>query len=296
MIGRPLVVLALLIAGVPSVAAVGEGTAAAVVAAGTVEPVAYYSTALNLDRRLLVYLPAAYATRPDDRFPVLYLRHGGGQSTNDWLTEGHAAQILDDLIGRGRAVPMIVVFTPSDVPVALGGVYEPPGLAAAGHELVDDVVPLIEARYRTRHGGANRALAGLSMGAGQSFAIAQMAPGAFSAVGIFSAGTFGIVRDPAVVPVSPPPGAPPLPALRPFDPDRDAAEALADPAAFNRATPLVYISVGDADPRAVPTAAAIRLMRSRGLTIVSATQTGRHEWTVWRAALADFVPRLWRTG
>jgi enterochelin esterase family protein len=283
--------LAILILMAPNANAAGP------VALSRVEPLTYYSKTVELDRRILIYLPADYDARPTDHFPVLYLRHGGGGDENNWIVKGDAPAILDRLFAGGKAVPMIVVLTSGQIPESIGSAYDAPGLAAAGKELVSEVVPLIELRYRASTGGANRAVAGLSMGAGQSFAIGQAYSNEFSAVGVFSAGTFGVLGSatpaaPGHTERPPPPGMSARPALRPFDPARDAAPALADPVGFNRRTPLLYISVGDQDPRAAPTAAAIRLMRSRGLNIVATVQKGGHEWPVWKIALTDFVPRL----
>jgi enterochelin esterase-like enzyme len=272
-----------------------QPTATSLVLPTRVAPLSYHSKVLNLDRDIYVYLPAAYATHPTEHFPVLYLRHGGGGTAINWIEKGDAPAILDALFAKHKAVPMIVVFTLGQLPPELGSTYDAPGLAAAGRELLEDVMPLIESKYRVSTGGANRAVAGLSMGAGQSFAIGQAYSNEFSAMGVFSAGTFGVVGS--STPVTPsaaprPTGLAPPPPLRPFDPERDAGAALRDPTGFNRRTPLLYISVGDGDPRALPTAAAIKTMRERGLRIVSAVQKGKHEWPVWKVALTDFVPRL----
>jgi enterochelin esterase-like enzyme len=291
---RTLFALAMLSVATVTFAQVPSTSAPAILPA-RVAPLAYRSKVLNLDRDIYVYLPAAYSAEPNAHFPVLYLRHGGDGTAINWIEKGDAPAIFDTLFAKKRAVPMIVVFTLGQLPTELGSTYDAPGLAAAGRELVEDVIPLIESKYRASTGGANRAIAGLSMGAGQSFAIGQAYSNDFSAVGVFSAGTFGVVGS--STPVAPgaaprPAGLAPPPPLRPFDPARDAAPALADPVGFNRRTPLLYISVGDGDPRAFPTAAAIKTMRERGLRIVSAVQKGKHEWPVWKVALADFVPRL----
>jgi enterochelin esterase-like enzyme len=268
------------------------------VQAGRVEPLSYHSAVLNLDRRILVYLPATYDADPKAHFPVLFLRHGGGGDENNWIAKGDAPAALDRMLGDGKVVPMVVVFTSGQIPEAIGSAYDAPGLAAAGKELVSEVIPLIESKYRVSTGGANRAMAGLSMGAGQSFAIGQAYSNEFSAIGVFSAGTFGVVGSATpltpgmTAPPPPPTGMSARPALRPFDPNRDAAAALADPEGFNRRISIFYISVGDKDPRAVPTGKAIELMRAKGLRIISSVQKGDHEWPVWKVAMADFVPRL----
>jgi enterochelin esterase-like enzyme len=277
----------------PAASAQMSSTPTALALPTRVAPLTYRSKILNLDRDIYVYLPAAYAAQPNAHFPVLYLRHGGGGTAINWIEKGDAPAIFDTLFAKKKAVPMIVVFTLGQLPTELGSTYDAPGLAAAGRELVEDIIPLIETKYRASTGGANRAIAGLSMGAGQSFAIGQAYSNDFSAVGVFSAGTFGVTGPANPNAALPPiPGRPRNPDLRPFDPARDAAPALADPEGFNRRTPLLYISVGDGDPRALPTAAAIKVMRERGLRIVSAVQKGKHEWPVWKIALADFIPRL----
>src|SRR4030042_1224771 len=144
---------------------------------GNVLKVWYKSSVLGMDRRVYVYTPAGYEGGTE-KYPVFYLLHGAGGDEDAWTNMGRAAQIMDNLIARGLAKPMIVVMTngnanqagaQNDVPQApvqgqdamasftrLAGKFE--------ENLVKDVVPFIEKNYRALTDKNNRAIAGLSMG------------------------------------------------------------------------------------------------------------------------------------
>ena len=114
----------------------------------------YRSTIQNADRGLYVYVPAEYYTAPAKRYPVLYLYHGGGGMEADWSRDGRAGVILDNLIGRGRAVPMLVVMpnntmvTPAAAGGRAGGAGAAPGPPSSaeplGRELITEIIPFIE--------------------------------------------------------------------------------------------------------------------------------------------------------
>jgi enterochelin esterase-like enzyme len=194
---------------------------------GTVEQVWYPSPTLHMARRrMYVYLPPDYMSDTSKKYPVLYLLHGAGGDEDAWTTMGRAPIIMDNLIAEGKAVPMIVVMpngngtqsvsqgfglgpTPS-----LTQVQAPPpppmqargamrgGRAARGfraprpqpyqgsyaESLVKDIIPFVESHYRVIADQDHRAIAGLSMGAGQTQMITDYNPGVFGYVGIFSGG------------------------------------------------------------------------------------------------------------
>src|SRR4030043_702193 len=169
---------------------------------GNVLKVWYKSSVLGMDRRVYVYTPTGYEGGTE-KYPVFYLLHGAGGDEDAWTNMGRAAQIMDNLIARGKAKPMIVVMTNGNANQAGAQNEVPPlpavqgeqGMAAyqrcagkfAGH-LGEDVVPFIEKNFRTFTGKDNRAVAGLSMGGAHTQTITNNNPGMFSYIGVFSMG------------------------------------------------------------------------------------------------------------
>jgi enterochelin esterase-like enzyme len=135
---------------------------------GDVRSVLYYSKSLSAVRRMQVYLPPVYETGRD-RFPVLYLLHGGGDIDNGWVEMGRANLIMDNLLADGKAKPMIIVmpnqFTSS------GGADSAP----FAKDFVGDIVPYIEKNYRTLAGSRNNAIGGLGIPAGGSSILTDVA-------------------------------------------------------------------------------------------------------------------------
>lgn len=134
---------------------------------GRVEQV-YYPTASGKTKRLHVYLPPGYETQLDQRYPVLYLNHGGGENDGHWTAAnrhagGYANLILDNLIAAGRARPMILVM-PNTSGLVTGQPPQPGVDDACSQEYLHDLLPYVDAHFRTLANRDSRALAGLSMG------------------------------------------------------------------------------------------------------------------------------------
>lgn len=164
---------------------------------GTVSRVWYDSPLLDMKRRLSIYTPTGYETGAE-RYPVLYLLHGMGGDEEAWLTQGRAAQILDNLIAKKDIEPMIVVMpngNPSQeaapgethygllaptvaLPHTMDGIYE---------ESFPDIVKFVDSTYRTKADKPHRAIAGLSMGGYHSCHISKLYPDMFDYIGLFSA-------------------------------------------------------------------------------------------------------------
>jgi enterochelin esterase family protein len=243
---------------------------------GTVRVHQYRSRSLGKTRELYVYTPPGYDRDPQMRYPVLYLFHGSGDNDATWTVFGRAHLITDNLLAQGKAKPMIIVMpdghaTPPQ-PRAPGGAGAGPGagmsrnIAAFERDLLEDVMPLIEASYRVRNVPASRAIAGLSMGGGQSLVIGLNHPERFAWVGGFSAA----VADPAT----------------------SIAAALADPKATERAVRLVWIACGK-DDRLIENARRFSAaLNEKGIRHEFQTTEGNHSWPVWRRYLAEFAPRL----
>jgi enterochelin esterase family protein len=157
---------------------------------GAVQVLPYRSTSLGVDREVCVYTPPGYE-RGNARYPVLYLLHGAGGYDRSWMDMGRANLILDNLLAAGKAVPMIVVMPAGHVPPDSKAVPDGTPGGQFGADLVNDVLPLVEARFRVKPGREHRALAGLSMGAGHTYAIGLARLDLFSHLAMMSGGIGG---------------------------------------------------------------------------------------------------------
>ena len=140
---------------------------------GEVRTVHYYSRVDESWRPLMVYTPAGY-NESRQAYPVVYIQHGGGEDHRGWMEQGRTAQILDNLIAAGKAVPMIVVSSNSNVQArngGFGGGYSWQGMQNFRSEMIDNIIPFVERNYRVLKDRKSRAMCGLSMGGGQSFYI-----------------------------------------------------------------------------------------------------------------------------
>ena len=165
---------------------------------GTVSKVWYPSATAGFDRRLTVYTPAGYEANPKAKYPVLYVLHGIGGDEDAWVTQGRATQILDNLIARGEAKPMIVVFTNGNIseeaaPLENSTGYTRPTMSlpqtmeGTFETAFPEVVKFIDSRYRTIAKKQGRAICGLSMGGFHTLYITLNNPDMFNYSGMFSA-------------------------------------------------------------------------------------------------------------
>lgn len=182
---------------------------------GEIREIYYWSELSQSMRHTFVYVPAEYDKNPTKRYPVLYLQHGGGENEYGWPQQGKTAQIMDNLIAAGKAVPFIIVMengsvamprpagAPAGAPQGQGGRPQggrPAGgmmggfdfAGAFGNVLVNETIPMIDARFRTIPDSAHRAMAGLSMGGMQTKSVCLAHPDVFSNIGIFSGGTITV--------------------------------------------------------------------------------------------------------
>jgi len=240
---------------------------------GALEIRIYTSTPLKKLRQLYVYTPPQYDTEPNRRFPVLYLRHGSGDTEENWSDTGRAGVIVDNLIALRQAVPMIVVMPNGDTDGTWGGGSSPEGIALLGQELLHDIVPLIEATYRVAPGRENRAITGLSMGGGQAFTIGLKHLDQFAWVGEFSS---GLVSDTE------------------FRLDRHLPGFLDHPDEVNQKLKLLFLSCGTEDPRFPGQLDLLDVLKQHQIKYVWFPTPGVHEWKVWRHALAEFARRVFQ--
>jgi enterochelin esterase family protein len=221
-------------------------------------------------RAIWIYTPPEYA-KSTRRYPVLYLLHGSNDTAAGWTMAGNANFVLDNLVAAGKAQPMIVVMpfghaTPFGVPVPQGGVTND---ALFEEYLLKDVIPTVEARYRVSPGRENRAIAGLSMGGGQSLRIGLGHVDLFSSVASFS----GAV---------------------PPDFETRFAALLKDSKTTNQKLKTLWIGCGRQDSLFPRSKNLSELLAKYQVTHVFHPTDGVHNYTVWRKYLADYAALLFR--
>ena len=237
---------------------------------GEIRPIRYPSKTAGGERPANVYTPPGFS--PQRRYPVLYLLHGSGDDETSWTTRGAMREILDNLFAEGQAEPMIVVMPLGVVRWAGAGSDDESREArqkAFERDLMDDLIPYVETNYPEEAETSRRALAGLSMGAGQTCWIGSRHLGRFAYLGMFSGGMVG----------------------RTFD---DVAAAYPEGVAFNASKKLFWISCGHADVHYAGVLRTLDLFDARGVEYHWLLQDGSHDWPVWREALYLFSQRLFR--
>lgn len=239
----------------------------------------YHSKVTGKVRHIMVYTPPDYDADSKKRYPVLYLQHGGGEDETGWVRQGHANFILDNLIAAGKASPMIIVMEkgyaakPGD-PAALPKGFGKGGPSAFEDVVLKDLVPMVDSTYRTLPNRESRAIAGLSMGAGQALQIGLTHLDTFSAVGAFS----GVGKA---------------------DPKTAYGGVFANPEVFDKKVSLLYLHSGTVslDANIHKNAESLyQSLQQMGIkNVVFRDAKGlAHEWQTWRYALHDFAPRLFQ--
>jgi len=252
----------------------------------------YLSKTTGEWRRAFVYTPPGYDDHSTTRYPVLILQHGSGEDETGWTRQGRAQFILDNLIAAGKARPMIVVMdrgyarlagTPSPVPGPSGWLQNHTSFEDV---VVHDLIPIIDASYRTIPNREHRAMAGLSMGGMQTLFIALGHLDLFAYIGSFSGSIIPNIRN--------------LTANRtpePFDPKTAYGGVFSDPATFNKRVKLLWLGVGTAERNdfRAEIGGAVEALRNAGVRLEYFESSGTaHEWQTWRRDLNDFAPRLFR--
>jgi len=250
---------------------------------GQIREQLYFSKSNNSMRRCFVYTPPDYDKDTTKRYPVLYLQHGGGEDETGWPNQGKTNLIMDNLIAAGKAKPFIIAMDNGTWtrarPPRRGergrGTWPPVGWADGFKKtLLEDIIPMIDANYRTLADQPHRAMAGLSMGGMQTRVITLASPETFSHVGIFSGGSISL-------------------------------DDVNNAPGFKEKVKLVFVSYGSrelenrrtggrgafgGDPKANTEA-----LQEAGLnTHFYVSPDTAHEWQSWRRSLHEFAPLLFR--
>ena len=264
---------------------------------GSMGEVFYWSTYTEQMRRCHVYLPAEYFTNPTKKFPVLYLQHGMGENEYGWAEQGHTAQIMDNLIAEGKAVPCIIVMDnglntrrpgeqagfggfggqrPQGAP-GQGG-QRPQGAPGQGgprrggfggfsegfkNVLFNDIIPMVEKNYRVIADPQHRAYAGLSMGGMQAREITLANPDKFAYVGSFSSGAWNV-------------------------------DQVKNSEGFTKNVKLLFMSGGGKENMGCEEAAK-NIHEQLGMKAVGYESPGTaHEWHTWRRSLYQFAQLIFK--
>jgi len=229
------------------------------VKSGKVELVEYDSKTVGEKRKMTIWTPPDYSK--DKKYPVFYLLHGSGDDETGWQKKGSADVILDNLYADKKIVPMIVVMP--------NGFAKKPGVEGrnAGFEddLLKDIIPYVESHYSVQADAAHRALAGLSMGGGQSLRIGLKHLDTFAWIGGFSSGGGGMLANSL--------------------PDADAAK---------KQLHLLWVSCGDKDRLLDNSKSFHTALEEKMIAHVWHVDSGAHEWPVWKNDLYLFSQKLFR--
>jgi enterochelin esterase-like enzyme len=236
----------------------------------------YHSKVVGDDRDYFVYTPPGYDPRGKQAYPVLYLLHGYSDDASAWTAVGRANIILDHLIVRGKAKPMLIVmplgYGAPEVLAPDSGVFRNPGTTQRNFDrfreaLLTEIVPRVETEYLVTKDRESRAIAGLSMGGAESLSTGLNNLNEFAWIGAFSSG--GIRKD--------------------FDKEFPGLDASA-----NSRLRLLWIACGTDDNLIELSRAFRSWLASKDIHHADIETPGAHTWLVWRRNLIEFAQRLFR--
>lgn len=232
----------------------------------------YYSTVLNMWRQVYVYSPPGYDVGLNEKFPVLYILHGGGEDERGWATQGRTNFILDNLLAAGKARPMLIVMPDGNIGTPGFGEM---GLKMFESELKQCIIPLIEKVYRVETDSKNRALAGLSMGGLQTLYVGLRNTELFSWLGVFSSGWILPMQSKIA--------------------DAQYAQMEKSVDAMNSNLKLFWIAMGGKEDIAYTNCQTMLSNFDRlKIRYTYYESPGGHTWPVWRNDLYTLAPMLFK--
>ena len=242
---------------------------------GQVRSIYYYAQSTGEWRHAMVYTPALYEQKKmqKKRFPVLYLQHGMGEDETGWSKQGHMQHIMDNAIAAGEAEPMIVVMESGDIKAPFRGGDNRAGFSEYGASfykvMMNDLIPYIDANFRTLADREHRAMAGLSWGGHQTFDLVLNHIDTFAWMGAFSGAIFGL------------------------DVQKSYGGIFTDADAFNKQIHCLFLSCGSEEN--FGTGKLADDLRKAGIKVDYQVSEGtHHEWLTWRRGLKAFLPKLFR--
>ena len=262
---------------------------------GDLREVHFFSKLANASLECFVYTPPDYE-KGTKRYPVLYIQHGAGEDEHGWGGQGHAGLIMDNLLAEGKAKPFLMVVGTSYIPgmsagpggpggpgrgaapagaapqagapgAALGGRGRGPGIAMTNtpfeHVLIEEMIPFIDANFRTIADQPHRALSGLSMGGMLTHGISLAHLDKFAYIGMFSGGSIGVPE-------------------------------IKDMGDFKKKVKLVFVGYGSRENGATGKANVEELKKAGINAVYYESQLTAHEWLSWRRDLHEFAPLLFQ--
>jgi len=234
---------------------------------GKIDTITYYSQSVGNNRKMLVYTPPGYSS--SNTYPVLYLLHGIGGDEKEWYTHGAPNVILDNLYADHKIKPMIVVLpngrAQKDDRASLG-YGSAPAFGLFDKDLLGSIIPYIESHYPVKKDRLDRALAGLSMGGGQSLDFGLANLDTFAWVGGFSS------------------------APNTFPPSK----LVPDPALATQNLKLLWVSCGDQDGLFGISQGVHQYLKANNVPHIWHVDSGKHDWPVWKNDLYLFSQLLFR--
>jgi len=229
---------------------------------GHVEQILFPSKSTNVSRRAFVYTPPGYEKDTKKKYPVLYLQHGWGEDETAWSNQGHANLIMDNLIADGKIKPFIIVMTygmTNDIRPGSPGGLRSFNIQPFQTVLLDELIPYVDANFRTIADQKHRAMGGLSMGGFETHTITLARPDVFSYYALLSGGVY-------------------------------KPEEIKDKSNVK----LIFMSCGSFENPDGVTKAADSL-KAAGFNAVSfVSEKTRHEFQTWRRSLYVLAPMLFK--
>jgi enterochelin esterase family protein len=252
---------------------------------GQLREVHYFSKSSDKIRHIYVYTPPDYDKDTSKRYPVLYLQHGGGEDETGWASQGYTGRIMDNLLAEGKAKPFLIVMENGGVGGPRPTNAAPAGAGPGGRGafnfsafekvVIEDLIPYIDANFRTIANQPHRAMAGLSMGGMQTRSIAPAHLDTFSHIGVFSGGSIAVTN-------------------------------ITDMAKFKEKVKLVFISYGSKELGTNRVGGArggfggdpkenVAALKQAGINAVFyESRNTAHEWLSWRRSLHEIAPLLFK--
>jgi len=242
---------------------------------GQIRRMNYFSNITKTWRVAYVYTPAGYDTKTKEKYPVLYLYHGGGEDETGWPNQGKTDFIMDNLIAEGKAKPMLIVMDKgyATKPGEVTGTGQGRTPSTTLEEVViNELIPMIDSNFRTLTDRKNRAMAGLSMGGGITMRITMNNLDKFAYIGGFSGGSRINEGE---------------------DVKTMYKGAMADSKAFNEKVKVLFFSTGSVEGPRVKESS--EKFKAAGINNIYYESPGTaHEWLTWRRSLHQFAPLIFK--
>ncbi len=240
---------------------------------GIVNIIWYDSKITGTTRSIYVYTPPGYNPSSKNKYPVLYLLHGGGDNETTWTEVGKANRIADNLLAAGKIKPMIIVMP--DGHASFPGFAPAPGMRqqdpnAFEQDFLYEIMPLVEKTFNVSTNRKDRAISGLSMGGGQTISIGFSNMDKFAYILPLSASARNADQNPVL------------------------QKNLSDPARVNKDMKLLWIACGTEDGLFTSAKSFSDFLNKKGINNTFFQTRGGHSWPVWRLCLNESLPLLFK--